>query len=196
MAEGQTNRFHKFASVIKDAVFLASLIVALSTAIGSFAFSLAWPRLIHQLQKELNVVTREDFQAMQNHITQLTGEDRIIKMPSGHSYVDEPVSAGQKIKLTIVMARTKRGKPCTFEMATPLFKDSRDIPLSGKPVEPIKQLGVEYSRLNLSLETPADLMPGRVGVSLSMRFSCPFGSNGDYISAFDETDTIFFQLDP
>lgn len=190
------SRFHKFAAVVKDAVFLSTLIVSISAAVGSFAVTLAWPVFIEKLQEDLGVATRGDLLALQDQINRISGEDRIVRMPPGHSFVSEPVSQGEEINLTLVLSRTKRGLPCNYLGATPLFTDERGIPFAGAPLAPVKQVGLNPERLHLAMALPEGLLPGRVGVTLGMRFSCPFGPEGSYIDAYHEADPIFFQLDP
>ena len=190
------SRFQRFTSVVKDAIFLSTLIVSISTIVGGFVFTLAWPHFIAKLQADLNVATRDDLRKFQEQLNQVTGEDRLIRMLPGHSYVTEPVSKGDELDLTMVVSGTRRGMLCNFLTAMPIYIDGRDISLAGEPLPAIKQLSENPERVKLTLTPPATLLPGRAGVALSLKFSCPFGPGGTYIDAFEETDMVFFQLDP
>lgn len=190
------NRFRAFTTMTRDALFLTSLIVAMVSAVGSFAFKLSWPIIIERLQTDLNMATRDDVSLIQKQIDRLSGEDKIIRMAAGHSFVGEPVSIGEPIELTLVMSRTPHGMACHFVSATPLFTDGRNIPFAAEMILPIKQIGPEMDRLKLTLNPPEALQAGRVGVALGLRYNCPFGTDGAYIDVFDETPTVFFQMDP
>lgn len=196
MSEPAFSRFQKFASVLKDAVWLSTLIVGLSSAIASLAISWIWPLFIDRLQEDLNMATKGDLVLIQAQINKITGEDRIIRMPTGHSFISEPVSKGEPIDLTLVLGRTTHGESCNFVSATPLFTDNRGIPFAGSKIMPIKQLDQAAERLQLTLDVPDPVRPGRVGLSLAMSYNCPFGPGGQFMEAFDETDIIFFQMDP
>ncbi len=188
--------FRKFTLMVKDAIFLASVIVALSSAVGGLVIKLAWPVFVAQLAEDLNVITRDDLIGIQEQLDKATGDDRLIRMPSGHSYIQEPVSVGDEIIMTLVMGRTSRGLACNFSGAIPLFMDARGIPIAGETLPTIKQLSTVPERLLLTLGLPPSLEPGRVQVTLAMKYLCPFGISGTYIDVYDETDAVFFQLDP
>lgn len=189
-------RFQRLTTIVKDAVFMATLIASMMAAGGSLAIKLVWPMFIKQLKEDLNVATKEDLAAFQEQVNRIAGEDKIIRMPAGHSYVSEPVSQGEPIDVTLVLARTVRGQACIFVSGIPLYTDDRGIPFSGDPISPIKQVSTTNERLPLTLQPPAALNPGRVGISISMKFSCPFGAHGAFIEVYDDTETIFFQMDP
>lgn len=186
----------RFASLARDAVFLAGLVGAVLTFFGTIAFQWAWPTFIDRLREDLNVVTREDLSRIEEQLNQVTGEDRLIRMPNGHSFVREPVSIGEPINLTLVVGETRRGEKCNLIEITPLFMDERAIPTAGDTVPPPAQLHSEPRRFHLNIAPPTSLTAGRVALNLSMKFSCPFGPNDVYIDVFEETSSIFFQLDP
>lgn len=191
-----TSTFHRFAVVAKDAVFLASLIVTLFGVLGSVALKLAWPMFIDRLREDLNVITREDLSRLEEQLNQVTGDDRLIRMPSGHSFVREPVSVSEHIQLNLIIGQTNRGIACNLLEITPLFVDERTIPIAGEAMKPFSQLQMEPRRFQFDLEHPATLVPGRVALSLGLKFACPFGVGGIYIDVYEETDAVFFQLDP
>ncbi len=195
-ASTSISAFHRFAAVAKDAVFLASLIVTLSGVLGSVALRLAWPMFIDQLREDLNVITREDLARLEQQLNQVTGDDRLIRMPSGHSFVREPVSVSERIQLNLTIGQTNRGVACNLLEITPLFADERAIPIAGEAMKPFSQLQSEPQRFQFDLEHPSTLAPGRVALSLSLKFACPFGVDGTYIDVYEETDAVFFQLDP
>lgn len=195
-AKGNPGGLHRFAAIVRDAFYLASLVVFMSTAVGSLAVKVAWPLFIEQLRVDLDVVTREDLIQIREQLNQATGEDRILRMPPSHSYVEEPVSVGEEITMNLVIGRTRRGLACNFVGGQSLFEDERGIPTSGPPVGVVKQVSREAERLQVKLQPPTTLNPGRIEVVLAMRYSCPFGPGGTLIDVYDETDPLFFQLDP
>lgn len=196
MSDRAISRMQSFASKAKDALFLSSLIVAFCSAAFSVGMKILWPMFIEQLRTDLDMATREDLLVVQQQLSKVNGDDRIIRMPSGHSYVAEPVTKGEPIEVNFVMARTERGLPCNFITGTPLYTDIRGIPFAGEPIAPIKQLSGKMDRLQLMLDVPPSVQPGRVGLTISMKFTCPFGPNGSFVEEFDETVTLFFQMDP
>jgi len=185
-----------FASVTRDAMFLASLVVSISMFLGAFAMKMLWPIFIDRLAEDLNVVTREDLMRLEQQLNQVTGEDRLIRMPSGHSFVREPVRQGARVQLTLVIGKTHKGLACNLLEITPIYTDERVIPLAGKTLPPVAQLQLEPRRFQLELEQPLGLEPGRTALSLGLKFACPFGAVEDYIDVYEETQAVFFQLDP
>lgn len=190
------SRFSRVVTHVRDLMFLATLIAGLTTAASGVAFQFVWPYLVAQLKEDLDVATRADLAAIQEKLDSATGDDRIIRMPAGHSYVSEPVAKGEPILLNLVIARTQKGKDCTFSSGTPIFRDQRDIPFAAGNIAPIKQLALSAERMLVTLDVPAAIAAGRVSVTLNLKYSCPFGPSGINIDVYEETDTIFFQLDP
>lgn len=191
----QPTQLSQFTRMTKDALYLAGLIVSLSSVAATVAMSFAWPAFIERLRSDLNVATKDDISTLQVQLDRISGNDKILVMPMGHSFVNEPVFLGEPIDLTLVAYRTERGSLCNFVEATPLFIDGRGIPLPGQMLEPIKQLGQQSERLSLKLHPPGAMQAGRVGVYLSMKYSCPYGSNESFIDIFEETRTLFFYVD-
>ena len=193
-------QLNTFTAHLKNVVFLVGLIIAVFSAMLSATtygvVKFVWPMLLDELRVELNVATKEDVAELREKLVEVAGEDRIFQMPAGHSYVLEPVSKGEEITLFLVLRRTEYGAACVFIEATPLFRDSRDIPFPGATLPPVKQVGREDERLPLSMDAPSALQTGRVSVVLSMHYECPFGADQQMITAYEETDPIVFQLDP
>lgn len=191
-----TGSLRAFVSTVKDAVFLAGLVVALAGGASTLAMKLLWPSLIEKLVEDLDVATKQDVREINARIDQISGEDKIIRMSPGLSFVQEPVSLGEPIELTMSLGRTQRGLACNLLSATPLFVDSRNIPFPGSILEPIIQLRAIPERLKAIIPVPESIQTGRVGVYLSLQYSCPFGTNGAQVEIFEKTDSIFFQIDP
>jgi hypothetical protein len=55
-------------------------------------------------------------------------------------------------------------------------------------LQPTQQLSSDPQRLRVVLEPPANLLPGRVAISLILKYRC-----GDQ-TVFDETEPIAFRL--
>jgi hypothetical protein len=199
-APSRLDRLNTTTTGIKNVLFLFGLISlsfsGLTTATSFLFVKFIWPSVIEQLRSELNVATKDDVVHIQKQIRQITGDDRIFKMIEGATYVLEPVSQGEPIEMILGIQRTEYGIECVFIEGTPLFRDSRDIPFPGRQFPPIKQVGLEMDRLPLTLYAPDALQSGRIGLTLSMHYRCPFGKDGTAVDIYDETKMVWFQLDP
>tara|TARA_R110000850_G_scaffold233967_3_gene358859 strand:+ start:2394 stop:2966 length:573 start_codon:yes stop_codon:yes gene_type:complete len=186
----------KTVAAIKDLVFLATFVIGIFGALTTVIVTFGWPIFIEKLSEDLNVATKNDIEAITQRMDKISGEDRILKMKTGHSFIQEPVTKGQPIGMTLTGNRTERGKDCVFRKGTPLFTDDRDIPFPGKDFGPVKQFDKHQSRIQLTLIAPDTIKAGRVGVYLSMHYACPYGNDGAIVDVFEDTDTFFFQMLP
>lgn len=188
-----------FTTHAKNVLFIAGIITATAggiASVGSFvAVKFVWPLLIEELKTELNIATKDDLARIEQDLRELAGENRVFKVLPG-TYILEPVSQGEPIQMMLALRRTEYGLACVFSSGTPLFTDRRNIPFPGKTILPIKQVGLQDERLPITLHAPENLEPGRLEVTLSMHYKCPFGENGSMVDVFEETEPKPFQMDP
>lgn len=181
----------RIASVLRDAMVLGtalSMVLATAGSILWMAFAdIAVDRLRTRLELD-TLASAEDLRALAEDVRTLAGEDRVIRQPRGRSYVEEPVHLGERVVLILFLERTATGASCEFLSGNSVFEDWSGIRTGGSGIRPTLQLGAESQRLRLSLEPPDTLRPGRVTVSLILRYRC-----GDRI-VFDETDPIAYRL--
>jgi hypothetical protein len=186
----------KSATNVRDLVVLGSFMTSVFTAMTTLVLTFGWPIFVEKLSADLDMATKTDVAAITERMDKIAGEDRIFRMREGHSFIQEPVTKGQPIAMTLTGNRTKRGASCVFLGATPLFIDDRDIPYPGDEILPVRQFTVTQARIHLTLKAPDILRPGRVGVHLSMHYQCPFGLNGNMLDIYEETETLFFEMLP
>ncbi|MBE9636289.1 hypothetical protein [Salipiger mangrovisoli] len=99
------------------------------------------------------------------------------------SYVEGPVSSGQNVVLWLTVARTRLGKNCRLADWTPLFSDSRNVPLAGTRPHPSgvrRQIGYHFEKLRVEMVPPPGLLPGRIELYLVLDYDCAArpGPNG------------------
>lgn len=194
------NGLSAFTTNLKNVVFLITLITGICGALLSgttyAVVKYVWPILLDELRIELNVATKDDISYLWDRIDDISGENRVFMMMDGQSYVAQPVHVGEPVTLILALKRTKYGVACVFVEGTPLFMDDRNIPFPGQKIEVVKQVGLLPERLSLDLKIPQAVQPGRIGLTLSLEYRCPFGSGGTNRTVFNETEMVFFQLDP
>jgi hypothetical protein len=135
---------------------------------------------IHELEQTLRSISVD--------VARATGEDRVIRQTPGLSYVREPVYVGDNVKLYLVIQRTRLGALCRFLEAIPLFTDETGITYAGRPIPPVRQIGVESTRLRLDVIPPQQLQPGRVELYLDLEYDCAG------VRTPDRTDAVIFHL--
>lgn len=138
------------------------------------------PAVLDEIQVDLRFLRAE--------IAVATGEDRIIRQPSGTSYVVEPVVRGDAVVMHLVLGRTTLGESCRFVGGVSLFTDLAGITVAGSEVRVQRQIGASPARIRVDLQHPSSLLAGRVEVYLALEYIC----NGD--TRFDRTDTLAFLL--
>tara|TARA_R110002072_G_scaffold26966_23_gene88492 strand:- start:3656 stop:4228 length:573 start_codon:yes stop_codon:yes gene_type:complete len=176
---------------IEQAVVIGAALSTVTSIVVTVLFMAFGDEIKSQVQTFLGIdelATKADVAEVRDGLEQVKGEDRIIYMPVGHSYVEEPVNFGEVIKAHLVMRRTARGESCVFIEGQSLFSDYRRIPFPGSKVSPIKQIGEDTEELYIELRHPEVLSPGRIKLTISMKYEC----NG--VTEFDETRAIFFYL--
>lgn len=120
-------------------------------------------------------------------INELTGDDRITRQPLGMSYVTEPVNAEDDfIELVMFIGRTSLGATCILEEVVPRYIDTNNVVTTLKPRRGGNQLGTDVIKVVIELERPHDMIAGRTGVDLQLRYTC--GSK----TVFENTNTIYF----
>jgi hypothetical protein len=82
------------------------------------------------------------------------------------------------------------GASCEFLAGNAVFEDRSGIRSGGPPVNQIQLLPTGAQRLRMTFTAPDDLQPGRILISLILRFRC-----GDQ-SVFNETEPVAFRLRP
>lgn len=184
----------KVAEIVKSIAYLGGICVAALTASTTLIMTVLWPMFIDRLATDLDIATKADIAAITERIDEISGENRAFRMVEGHTYVLEPVSVGEKIRMIVTGSRTRKGEACIYREGTPLFVDHRNIPFAGQTIAPVKQLGVNVERVQIELTPPQALEPGRVGVYLAMQFTCPWGIDGALVTVYEETPVTFFAL--
>lgn len=123
-------------------------------------------------------------------INELSGENRLIREPPGFSYVKEPVVEGEDIQVILNIARTERGKQCTFVGGTSVFRGQNGRPLPGSPLPAQRQINTNLEVFTVTLTPPDDLPPGRVIVTLQLSYNCPWSS----IPVIENTRPLAYEL--
>lgn len=181
----------RIAAILRDALVLGtalSMILGMAASILWLAFAdIAVDRMRGLLELD-KLASAEDLRALAADVRTLAGEDRVIRQPRGRSYVDEPVHLGERVVLILFLERTATGASCEFLSGNSVFEDMSGIRTGGSGIRPTQQIGPDPTRLRLSLDPPDTLRPGRVTVSLILRYRC-----GERI-VFDETDPIAYRL--
>lgn len=102
----------------------------------------------------------------------VAGETRVIaEVPSLH-YVGEPVYVGEEVVLYLAVQRTPWGKDCQLQYRTALFTDSTNIVTTGERAVPSRQIGTSRELVRLVLGQPEGLSLGRNTVALTLIFDC------------------------
>lgn len=165
-----------------------SLIVAI---IGSLVFVLtpAWDRMKgiwHSPETLAHLV--EVVHELQVAVSRASGEDRVIRMEPGRSYVEEPYYLGQDrpLRLNLYVQRTRLGVGCIFRGGTSLFTDESSVTLAGSEIPPSRNIGNVGERLVLHIDPPSELIAGRTMLRIDLTYTC----NG--VETFDRTDPVFF----
>lgn len=105
-------------------------------------------------------------------LSAVAGETRVIaEVPSLH-YVGEPVYVGEEVVLYLAVQRTSWGKDCQLQYRTALFTDSTNIVATGERAIPSRQIGTSRELVRLVLQQPEGLALGRNTVSLTLIFDC------------------------
>jgi hypothetical protein len=179
------------AAQVRDAMAIGA---ALSLVFGTAA-ALLWLAFADPLLARLRVLLALDDLARASDVVslavemrRLSGADRGIRTRQARSCVEEPVLVGDPVVLILFLERTEVGASCEVLAGDAVFEDRSGIRSGGASLPRIGLLPAGAQRLRLSLAHPADLQPGRVLVSVILKFRC-----GDAV-VFDETEPVAFRL--
>ena len=149
----------------------------------------AWEKMraVWQTPEVLAEVLAE-MQALRQSVDRATGDDRVLRMTPGMSYVEEPYKIGQDrpLRFNLFAQRTRLGAACRFVGGTSLFTDANGVTLAGSQISPVRNINVTPERIVLDLTPPASMKPGRTVLQLDLAYDC----NG--IQTFDRTDPVVF----
>ncbi|NDV53397.1 hypothetical protein [Salipiger sp. PrR003] len=189
------------AGLVRDFLYLVGVVTPMMLVFlyGLYAYNREW--IVGTVKAELGIdglategaVTRlaETVEGLAEDVRRATGEDRVIRQPQGLSYVEEPVSIGENVVLWLTVARTRLGKDCRLTDWTPLFTDSRNVPLAGTRPHPgsvRRQIGDDFEKLRVEMVPPPGLEPGRIELYLVLDYDC----GGKRVP--DRTDVVTYQL--
>lgn len=189
------------AGLVRDFLYLVGVVTPMMLVFlyGLYAYNREW--IVGTVKAELGIdglategaVTRlaETVEGLAEDVRRATGEDRVIRQPQGLSYVEEPVSIGENVVLWLTVARTRLGKDCRLTDWTPLFTDSRNVPLAGARPHPgsvRRQIGDDFEKLRVEMVPPPGLEPGRIELYLVLDYDC----GGKRVP--DRTDVVTYQL--
>jgi hypothetical protein len=132
-----------------------------------------------------------DLRSLKKEIERLSGEDRVIRMDSALSYVEEPykLGTGTPVRAHYVIGRTLLGSTCRLTNLTPIYTDDNGVSTAGITKQAVRQLNSVQERVVLELEPPRNLKPGRTVLTLELVFDC-----GSTISVIDRTDPLVFMV--
>jgi hypothetical protein len=165
------------------------VLFAIATA---FLFTPLWENG-QQVWNSPKVLTeiQSDIRGIKDDITKLSGEDRVIRMDSALSYVEEPYRLGSNapVRVHLVIGRTLLGSTCRLTSRTAIYTDEMGISSASTPVAPSRQIGTSQERVVLDLKPPRSLKAGRTVLTLELIFDC-----GGSISVIDRTDPLVFMV--
>ena len=197
------------AGLVRDFLYLVGVVTPMMLVFlyGLYAYNREW--IVGTVKAELGIdglategaVTRlaETVEGLAEDVRRATGEDRVIRQPQGLSYVEEPVSIGENVVLWLTVARTRLGKDCRLTDWTPLFTDSRNVPLAGTRPNSgrvRRQIGDDFEKLRVEMVPPPGLAPGRIELYLVLDYECPSDRDGTraITRVPDRTDVVTYQL--
>ena len=188
----------KIANWTKNFIVVWGIGMAIFTTIATFIFSIARNEIADFASDFLRLdrlATGEQIARLELRLDQLgaqidevTGENGYLIVRIRQSYVLEPVLVGEAVTVRYLMRRTARGADCVFISATPLFRDIRDIAFPGEALTPPIQIGTQFQRIQTVYQPPDHLIPGRVEITVALRYEC------DGQPAFDEIPPLTFEL--
>jgi hypothetical protein len=174
----------RLAGLIRDGLVIGGAAAFLLSIVLTGVWAIYGGNVTAFLRSELGI---DD---LSTQIRTLAGEDRIIRQPTGLSYVSEPVHVGETVVLNLVLQRTTRGMSCRFLGGQSLFRDASGIVTPGSPISPMQQVTDQQTRIRLDITPPPTLRDGRVELHISLEYEC----QGERV--FDKTDVVTFELLP
>ena len=184
-----TGTTHFFIEEAKKALARAILWLILA-AVALYAAS-PWERIqaIWNSPAALGEI-QTSLRELRDDVQRATGEDRVLRMEPGLSYVSEPVRQGEAVILNLVAQRTRLGASCRMVGGVSLFTDESGVTLAGSRLVPIRQIGTEQVRLRIELQTPPTQRTGRTALHMELEYNCA-GS-----TVYDRTEPVIFYLLP
>lgn len=187
------SRMAMIANWLKNFLVIWAVGVGFLGAIGSAVWAVSkddleeYARTVLQLDQ---LATRGQVEALREDLHRISGEDRVVRIRQSQSYVLEPVRQGDLVRVQYLIQRTARGAKCIVEDGTPIFRDVRDIGFPGEIVTPLQQFGTEWRRARTVFRAPQELLPGRIELTVSLRYDC--GGR----TVFDEIDAVVYFMEP
>jgi hypothetical protein len=141
------------------------------------------PKILAEIQTDIRDLKKD--------VSNIRGEDRVIRMDSSLSYVEEPyrLGSGDPIRAHYVIGRTMLGATCRLVSLTPIYTDDTGISTAGSTKGAVRQLSSNTERVVLELEPPRNLKAGRTVLTLELVFDC-----GGVVSVIDRTDPLVFMV--
>ena len=175
MAEKQTWTLHWMATKARDIVTLAALGFSIVVAIGMAL----WTSYGENIADKAGIATKQDILALTRtieqltaSITELTGEDKILRVDLSRSYVEEPIYPDDTINIMYRARRTSKGAHCTYINGRAVFEDQSGISVSGSEIPPGVRLDSQMRKVRVSVTPNSPLEPGVVDVWLSLEYRC------------------------
>jgi hypothetical protein len=151
------------------------------------------PASLAQIEQQLADIQDRQLVQIERSIATAMGEDRVIRMVPGLSYVEEPYVLGQDEPLVfhLTVQRTRLGAQCRFQRGASLFTDENGVTFAGSDIRPRRNVGNTPERLVLEIIPPARMISGRTVLVLDLQYDC----NGDIVN--DRTDpVVFYAVEP
>lgn len=176
------------ARIIEIAKILGALSIIASTGFGVWAWVYGPVREILDWADTM----ASDVAQLKQEVLSLSGANRVIMQVAGMSYIEEPVSQGQNVTMIMVAERTVLGRDCRLTDWTPIFTDRSNIPVPGQRARTGTPSQIEDgpSIRRIVMIPPAELLPGRIAVYLTLIYDC----GGRTVP--DRTDVVAYRLLP
>ncbi|AVO36586.2 hypothetical protein [Pukyongiella litopenaei] len=188
----------RLAGLVRDGLVIGGAVSTILSAIAIVLWSGFSPRLWAMVGRELglaNLATVENVTRVQDGLQQLradvqriAGEDRVLQILPGRSFVREPVYVGDTATGVFFMRRTEAGASCIYIQGIAVFEDETGARLSGSMLPPQRQLTTETSRMIIEFDLPAALQPGRIVMHMELQYRCAGAVR------FERTDPLIFRL--
>lgn len=179
--------------IIETAKIVGAISIIVSAVVG------IWAGTVGPVAEFFDRIDRliEDVAKLQDDVARANGDDRVIRQPTGLSYILEPVRQGDNVVMIMVAGRTKLGADCRLTDWTPIFTDELNIPTPGQRLNAgrmPRQISDDQQTLRIEMLPPSILRPGRITVYLTLTYQCP--TDGGMTTVQDRTDSLPYQLLP
>ena len=114
-------------------------------------------------------------------IQRALGEDGVVSVLPGRSFVREPVRVCAldelicpPVGVTLVLRRTSIGNGCRFTGGTSTFRDETGLPAPGGEIAVVRQATTERETFQFFVDQPRQiaLKPGRITLELHLDYDC------------------------